>query len=108
MHRDFNLVRIFAGKGGHLVPKWPRHGGTSFKQNVLTERTVLGMPKANLAFKERDVRRAIRAVTKEGIAVGRVAFDRDGSFVVITKPINNDGEDDPIATTNEQQLKDLI
>jgi hypothetical protein len=33
------------------------------------------MPKANLKFKERDVRRAIRAVTKEGIAIGRVAID---------------------------------
>ena len=34
------------------------------------------MPKGNLLFKERDVRRAIRGVTKAGVAVDRVLIDR--------------------------------
>ena len=51
------------------------------------------MPKGNLAFKERDARRAIRAVTKEGIAVDRVVIDpRTGNIVVIAKPGPEDNE----------------
>jgi hypothetical protein len=39
--------------------------------------------KAKLRFTERDVSRAIRAVTKAGVQVGRVVVDRDGNIVVI-------------------------
>ena len=46
------------------------------------------MPKGNLAFKERDVRRAIRAVTKEGIAIGRVVIDPNGNIVVAVQTGN--------------------
>jgi hypothetical protein len=50
------------------------------------------MPKANVKFKERDVRRAIRAVVKEGIAFGRVAIDPDGNIVVAARSETDDNE----------------
>jgi hypothetical protein len=43
------------------------------------------MPKGNLLFKERDVRRAIRGVTKAGVAVDRVLIDREGNIAVIAR-----------------------
>lgn len=44
------------------------------------------MPKGNLLFKERDVSRAIRGVTKAGVAVERVEIDSEtGNIAVITR-----------------------
>jgi hypothetical protein len=36
-------------------------------------------------FKATDVRRAIRTVTGEGLAVGRVEIGPDGRIVIVTK-----------------------
>jgi hypothetical protein len=41
---------------------------------------------APLNFKERSVRRAIRAVHKEDLAVERIEIARDGTISVITAP----------------------
>ena len=41
---------------------------------------------APLTFKERSVRRAIRAVHKEDLAVKRIEIARDGTISVITAP----------------------
>jgi hypothetical protein len=43
------------------------------------------MPRGNLLFKERDVRRAIRGVTKAGVAVDRVLINREGNIAVIAR-----------------------
>jgi hypothetical protein len=48
---------------------------------------VIQMPNnAPLNFKERSVRRAIRAVHKEDLAVERIEIARDGTISVITAP----------------------
>ena len=44
------------------------------------------MAKRNLKFRERDVSRAIRGVSKAGVSVGRVMIDHDGNIVVIASP----------------------
>jgi hypothetical protein len=41
---------------------------------------------APLSFKERSVRRAIRAVHKEDLAVERIEIARDGTISVVTGP----------------------
>jgi len=52
------------------------------------------MPKGNLKFKELDVRRAIRGVSKEGIHVDRVEIDREGKIVIVAaKADENNGND---------------
>lgn len=41
------------------------------------------MARGPLAFKERDVTRAVRAVAKAGCSVSRVEVDKQGKIVVI-------------------------
>jgi hypothetical protein len=48
-------------------------------------------------FKATDVRRAIRTVTKEGLAIDRVKIGPDGSIELVTK----DGEAPAAAAGNE-------
>jgi hypothetical protein len=50
------------------------------------------MAKSKLKFTENEVRRAIRAVQKMGIGVGRVLVDRDGNISVIAA---GDGDTTP-------------
>jgi hypothetical protein len=87
---DFKTSKILVKKlGGPAQADTARspHSGTS--TNFSTDDL---MPKGNLKFKERDVRRAIRAIAKEGIAVGRVAIDRDGNIVVAVRSGSDDNE----------------
>jgi hypothetical protein len=41
------------------------------------------MARGKLSFKERDLRRALRAVEKEGISMQRVEIDREGKIIII-------------------------
>ena len=53
------------------------------------------MSKAKVRFTENDVARAIRAVLKTGVPVGRVLLDKVGNIVVIAggQPGDDDQED---------------
>jgi hypothetical protein len=45
------------------------------------------MARGVLLFKENDMRRALRAVKKEGVPVGRIVVTRDGDIeVIVGKP----------------------
>jgi hypothetical protein len=41
------------------------------------------MARGKLLFKERDLRRALRAIQKAGVPTQRVEIDREGKIVVI-------------------------
>lgn len=41
------------------------------------------MPRRPSVFRERDVRRAVKAVAKAGLPVARIEIDKDGKIAVI-------------------------
>jgi hypothetical protein len=48
------------------------------------------MPRGQLAFKQRDVARALRATTMAGMQPDRVEIDREGKIIVIFgKPLED-------------------
>ena len=59
------------------------------------------MAKAKLAFKERDIMRALRACRKEGLPVGRVVVDTTGNIVVIAA---QPGDDAPLTAGDTARL----
>jgi hypothetical protein len=50
------------------------------------------MAKAKLRFTENDVARAIRAVSKAGVRVGRVELDPAGNIVVVAAEPGDDAQ----------------
>lgn len=66
------------------------------------------MPKARCAFRESEVRRAIRGVESSGRKVGAVEFRPDGSFLVRTEGMDSEstaGKGDDLAARIERLSK---
>jgi hypothetical protein len=57
------------------------------------------MSRGPLKFKETDLRRAVRAVSKEGLRVREVTVDREGTIRVIPCPPS-----DPVDVASESEL----